>query len=1728
MKQRYTSSYLWSWGLLVLGLLLGSGLTARAQSGPYGNEWIVPGQQYYKIRLAQNGIYRLDYAYLTQAGISGVNPQRFQLWRRGKETAIYVGGNNPTVLDNSTYIEFYGQRNDGALDRGMYKNPADQAQRNYSLYTDTAAYFLTWSATAQGRRMAQPNVNPVGGNHPYWIQPRLAVQADRYSNVNEMTGVYQQWMEAGEGFLSRHYGKGQDNFRDIISAGTLPIDSVWSKTTNGPQPQLEMLLTGASGLPNTIVAHTGNIYVLEPGTGNKRLIRSFVIPNFDQLKIVTPLQRSELGPDGKVQVRIEMNTGANPTVPLDWVSFSYLKVTFTQTARWFAGRRSFSFSNDSTLGSAPAYYTLDSIPTTVRGFDITDPYNLQRIEGLAGTGTKRSYVFPSATPGSPARKLLLADVARPLSPLSIQRVQFRTISPAAYNFLIVSHQALMKPAGGSQNPVREYAAYRASTAGGRYDTLVTTVGQLYDQFHYGEKSALAIRQFAQYMLTNTRPKSLLLLGKGLITGEYGLGGYFRKNEAIYSPTVRDLVPTSTRGGGDIFFTADWQNSNYAGRMATGRISAQTSLEVLNYLNKLKEHEEVISRPDGPDMAWRKNALHLLGNQTANEVTEFGYYLNKYKRRIESPLFAGTVVKTYSKTDPGLPASINISNELNAGLSIINYFGHGSQSDLELDIGNIRQDPSRGNNKGKYPVMFVNGCAAGNSFSLNNARYPEDWLLVADKGLIGFMAESSFGFTTEIDALQDKTFELLLNDPQWYGKPVAEIQNEVGRRLQNTALNTELGHSTIMCTVWHADPALRLFSPPLPDFTYGAPALELKPIGAGPILSTTPQFQLLVKVRNPGKVTYDKLDISVKRSFDGTTRADEIYTFNGLRQALRDTTYVLTLDNTGSPFGTNTFTTTLDYQNRVAELNEQNNTATTSFVFVRPGITLLNPPEFAIVNSNNLRLVGQTNVVRASRPFEVELDTVPTFNSSLIRRTIVTAPVVAEWRPKVPVIASRDSVVWYWRMRFQTKLDPSENTEWSVSSFRVINSGPGGWSQSHHGQFQRDELQRLNVAAPSGKWSFDDQTLAVRLRTQGATKGAVTFDATYGVQLGADQLSVLSCGIGVPNILVSVIDGSTLKSMRNIAGGPYDSCGVAPNRFYHFATSATDSLNSATRQQQLLSLLTNVPTGAYVALVTVNRVNFSAMSPAVKAALAALGAQKVSQLQNGDAYVLLARRGAAGQTQEATYDPGQPGARTEQVASLTSTLRSNSASGVLTSTLIGPAQKWETLYHTVRTEPSDSYVLQLVGVDAQRKEQVIQANVTNRTLPLTSVSATQYPYLKLRLVLRDTLNRTAPQLKQLMVTYQGLPEGVVRADSVLAKTPLAYDPATLTAQAATGYLKVPVVFQNVSPLAFGTPLKARITVRSTGGTTNAEKVTEVIVPNLDANKALQFDATADVRDLNGDLTLQVDLNMNKDGARLPELFYFNNVLTLPSFRVESSNLPPVLDVAFDGQHILNGDIVKPQPSITILMTASNRLRPIKQDNAFDVVLIRPDGTQTRVDLLRDNNIVFTADSAKGTARLEYQPGKNGALPDGVYKLEVQGRDANNTQATVGTKYSIMFEVINASTITHLYPYPNPITSKARFVFTLTGAELPRNMKIQIMTLTGKVVKEIMMPELGSVRIGNNITDYAWDGTDEFGDRLANGTYLYRVVMDDPNKQFDRRKTAGDKSFKNEWGKLVLLR
>jgi flagellar hook assembly protein FlgD len=77
----------------------------------------------------------------------------------------------------------------------------------------------------------------------------------------------------------------------------------------------------------------------------------------------------------------------------------------------------------------------------------------------------------------------------------------------------------------------------------------------------------------------------------------------------------------------------------------------------------------------------------------------------------------------------------------------------------------------------------------------------------------------------------------------------------------------------------------------------------------------------------------------------------------------------------------------------------------------------------------------------------------------------------------------------------------------------------------------------------------------------------------------------------------------------------------------------------------------------------------------------------------------------------------------------------------------------------------------------------------------------------------------------------------------------------------------------------------------------------------------------------------------------------------------------------------------------------------------------------------------------------------------------------------------------------------------------------------------VVREITKDELGPIHIGRNITEFKWDGTDMYGQKLANGVYLYRVLTNLDGQSLDIYKAKGDKTdkyFTKGYGKMVLIR
>jgi hypothetical protein len=126
-----------------------------------------------------------------------------------------------------------------------------------------------------------------------------------------------------------------------------------------------------------------------------------------------------------------------------------------------------------------------------------------------------------------------------------------------------------------------------------------------------------------------------------------------------------------------------------------------------------------------------------------------------------------------------------------------------------------------------------------------------------------------------------------------------------------------------------------------------------------------------------------------------------------------------------------------------------------------------------------------------------------------------------------------------------------------------------------------------------------------------------------------------------------------------------------------------------------------------------------------------------------------------------------------------------------------------------------------------------------------------------------------------------------------------------------------------------------------------------------------------------------------------------------------------------------------------------------------------------------------------------------LDDGEYFLRVLGMNNNLTDTATAEK---SFLVSSEAKILHVYNYPNPFRNETHFTFKLT--QIPDEIKIKIFTIAGRLIREL---NLSSSELKFDFNKIYWNGKDDDGDEIANGVYLYKVIM----KAGDKTETVTQK-------------
>lgn len=1668
---------------LLIFVLLVFGLVSAMAQDPV---WYDYSLTYYKIPTAQDGIYRISADALQASGINTatIDPRMIRVFHRGKEVAIHVEGESDGKIDPQDFIDFYGIRNDAELDKKLYSRFPTVPNPYYNTYTDTTAFFLTVTPGTSGKRMAQ---RPLpAGNLPQinnFETEQLQVFSDQYSlGVAYTLGFRLSTYDLGQGWMGTPITKG--------AARDLTFSNLGSVLNSGAA-KLEIGLVGRSENAHVAAISVG------PLTGTQRPLTTVNFYGFEYPQLNLDLQMSDFNSNGTLAVKV-LPQGPQSA---DNISIAYAKITYRKPIQGgdFAPR----------LMKFPEGNQRAVIPQVQQNYvalDVTDLYSTQKVL-VSKSGTTMSYT--ASVPSQPS-KIWIQQEQSVIQVGTMQRVRFRNYLAQAANYILVGHRELEKASSKYSNPLKKYAEHRASALGGGYDTLTVRMEELYDQFGYGEKSPVALYEFLKAYYPVHKPTHMLLAARSMaIYSQARLNNqnvYYRKAPQAFS--FQDLVPVGGYPFSDNVYALnlDPQNPELPA-FAVGRIPAKNSQHLSDYLDKAIEKDQV-----GVTESWQKELIHLSGGVSEFELERYFGYLNGFKAIAEGPFLGGNVT-TYRKRSNSVVEVIDITGDLNEGRSMLTFFGHGSPTVIDIEIG-FASDPTLGYaNKGKYPIMLFNGCDYGSAFSTVYTQ-GEDWVITPEKGAAIVMANTSIGVDVYLRRYSDLFYNSAFADSSRIYRTIGEVKLEAEKELVKTYGTNPLNYTHMEQMVMLGDPGVRIFPANNADYSVDVADVSLGTFDDSPLSAISDSLKLSFVVRNLGIVNPDSLNFKIERKLPNGTMIE----FEPVRipSISRADTLVFSVPNQLlDAAGDNQFTISLNTEKVVPEMTFANNSTTyTAFVPLSGTINLF-PVNFGIVGQKDIKLITQApGKLTENRTLIIQMDTTVNFNSAFRKEIRSTTSGLVEW--PVSLTAGNDSTTYFWRSKFQ---DPKagETDAWTTSSFSFIPTSGNGWTQRVNDQLVQGQLENLEMDQARTSWQYIQQKTGIEVFTIGAGVDTLSFRNT---QFYLDKIPQIIDNVNNANsrlcpngsIGLVAIDQKTLLPYLAVPVPGFDildsrACGRVPQMIQSIQNAWITTAGNTILQDYVRG----VKDGDYVVIFTVGSVTFDAWPDRAYQSFKEFGANEATlrALKTGDPYILYGRKGMrAGEAIEIIGNPNFEVPASEQTLSFETEVEGYFTDGVILTPKIGPASSWERFFQNVNARnwinEEEFTHFDILGVTEEGAEEALIENVLDQEIDLSFIDPLSYPYLRLRYSMEDPNSTQPAQLDRWQVNFEGLPEGVL-----LEKNPT--DRVRLREGQSAN---IDFIFKNASIYNFLDSIQ--VDWKMTNLTTKKVENFTKKLPPLKAGEQVEFSVEFNSIGRVGETELEVFANPRIQR----EQSFRNNLIDLGvAFEVEGDNSTSLLDVNFDGIYIMDGDLVSPNVMVTALLKNDQSLLYKKDTLGMEIFLKQNcEGCQFAKVNFSNPNLTWAPASENESFRVSFLPGP---LEDGIYTLRITNEDSPQP-------YEITFEVVNESQITNFYPYPNPFSTSVRFVFTLTGSEIPDEIKIQIMTVTGKVVREILQNELGSIRIGNNITEYAWDGRDEFGDQLANGVYIYRVLVRKNGQFMEHRPTAGDKGFTKGYGKMYLLR
>lgn len=243
------------------------------------------------------------------------------------------------------------------------------------------------------------------------------------------------------------------------------------------------------------------------------------------------------------------------------------------------------------------------------------------------------------------------------------------------------------------------------------------------------------------------------------------------------------------------------------------------------------------------------------------------------------------------------------------------------------------------------------------------------------------------------------------------------------------------------------------------------------------------------------------------------------------------------------------------------------------------------------------------------------------------------------------------------------------------------------------------------------------------------------------------------------------------------------------------------------------------------------------------------------------------------------------------------------------------------------------------------------------------------------------------------------------------------------------------------------------------------------------------------------------NTNTDGAG----YAYNYNVGGADLNAPEDTKGPDIEVFLNDENFVSGSITNENPILLAKIFDDFGINTAGSGIGHDITAVIDGKTENTIVL---NDFYESDQDTYTSGSLKYQLQN---LEEGSHSLELKAWDVYNNSS----KATVDFEVKNEAelSIDHVLNYPNPFTTYTEFWFEHNQALSTLNVQVQIYTVSGRLVKSIHETVQTD---GYRSKPIAWDGKDDFGDRLARGVYLYKL-----------RVQTSDGNSVEKFEKLVIL-